>query len=673
MLGRTDSRLRMMALLLVFVMFGSAAVLRLGYWQVVAAPALASDAISSMTPPREARVARAQIIDRRGTVLAQTAAFDRLDAHPKDIDPEDRELIVATLTDILDLDVAEQEAYLAKLSSDKAWDWLDRRLTIQQSAEIRIARDDRLLPGISLAPQAVRTYPRKGGQPGTTVANHLLGFVATDGRGSFGVEGTYDDRLTGKDTSSVPLASLDGLPGGLEGFEAPPLRLTIDFKLQKQLEKELNAARVANKAKRASAIVMDPHTGEILASASVPGYNANDFAKVASEQMGLLRNPVVSDQYEPGSVMKIFTATAALDLGVVTPRTIIHDDAKMEFYKHTVRNADHASKGRLRVKDVIALSRNVATAKIARKLAPNNDQKAAQRLYDLWKKVGMTDRTGVDIANEARGTWYDPRGGSKWAPVDVANRAFGQGVSVTLLQLATGVSTLVNGGYRIQPHVVTGSETAGIDRRRVLEPKVARQAQDILVHVTGSVPWYADGSLIPGYMIGGKTGTAQIWDADKQDWKGKRFNHSFIGFVGGDRPEAVIAVRIEEPKPLKIEQGLIPLKIESYELFQMIARGAIKHLGIKKSKDRNAGLPILGTDAARRLTPQRQANAKQQARQQAGRQADKKSDKSKAKSDKGARAEDSDKARKAKGDRARDKARRTTGGQGARSPDSAAT
>ena len=194
----------------------------------------------------------------------------------------------------------------------------------------------------------------------------------------------------------------------------------------------------------------------------------------------------------------------------------------------------------------------MGTAKIAAMLAPKDTQKAAHLLYDFWDKVGLVGRTGVDIASEEAGIWWDPDV-YQWAPVDLANRAFGQSVGVTLLQLATGYSTFVNGGFRVQPHVVVDGEAAAVPRQRVLKADVAHQALDILTHVTGSVSYYARGSLIPGYMIGGKTGTAQIWDpsiGQSGAWKRNRFNHSFIGFVGGDRPEVVIAVRIEEAVPV---------------------------------------------------------------------------------------------------------------------------
>jgi membrane peptidoglycan carboxypeptidase len=166
--------------------------------------------------------------------------------------------------------------------------------------------------------------------------------------------------------------------------------------------------------------------------------------------------------------------------------------------------------------------------------------------------------------------------------------------------------------------VVADSDAAAVPRQRVLKTKVADQAQDILTHVTGSVTHYARGTLIPGYMIGGKTGTAQIWDTSigkGGDWKDNRFNHSFIGFVGANRPEVIIAVRIEEAVPVTTKPYL-DLEIESYELFQMIARGAIKHLDIKRSRDPQAGLPILGTEAAKELTPERALQAKRQARRE---------------------------------------------------------
>lgn len=620
-LGRTDSRLRMVAILLVFAVIGSAAGLRLGYWQVVASDELTAqiDEVKARSEAASQKVVRADIVDRDGVVLAKTSSFDKLVAYPDIIDHDDLDPSVELLAALLDLNVGEQLGYRETLASGledgSQFVTLDTKLSLAESEKIRDAIEDRLLPGYGLEAADVRNYPRKGGEPNTTLASHILGFVRADGRGGEGVERYYDERLSTLDPEVVDLAMLEGASVTLQGIEPEPLRLTIDASLERAVEGELNTAYIANSAKSVSALVMDPHTGAILAAASVPAYDAEEYAAIANDDMSTLVNRVFQHAYEPGSVMKIFTATAALDLGLVTPSTIIADQRQLEFWKYTVRNADHKTKGNLKVKDVIALSRNVATAKVARMLAPNSTQKAARRLYGLWEKVGMTGPTGVDISGEAEGSWYDPAV-RQWAPVDLANRAFGQGVSVTLPQLARGVSTIVNGGFLIQPHIGADGEAAQVQPKRVLKAKTANQAKEILRHVTGSVPWYAAGSLIPGYEIGGKTGTAQIWDAPKGRWKERRFNHSFIGFVGGRWQEYVIAVRIEEPKPIKIEQGVIPLRIESYELFQMIARATITELKMKRAKDPNAGLPIIGTEAARRLDPVRNRAAVQAAKSQ---------------------------------------------------------
>ena len=627
MLGRTDRRLRMVALLVVFAVFGSATMLRLGYWQVVAAPDLVDKAIDTMAPPPRLTLARAEIVDRDGVTLAQSATFDRLDANPRDIPAERRADIVATLTEILDLGSAEQAAYLAKLSSGAAWDWLARRLSPEQSVEVALAKDGGKLPGVTLAAIESRVYPRDGGQSGTSLASHLLGFVAGDSGGAYGVERLYESRLTGTDDRSLDVASIAGAAAAagdvtltdLDGLQVPPLRLTIDARLQRQVEIELNAARLANDAKSVSAIVMDPYTGAILASASVPAFDANDYGTVAQDDPGLLRDRVISGIYEPGSVMKAFTVTAALESGAVTPQTKILDQPRLAVQGGEVRNSGE-SIGLAPVKDIIARSRNVGTSKIAFRMAPRDHQKAAHILFDMWERVGMVGKTGVDMAGEEAGIWYDPDQYG-WAEMDLANRSFGQGVGVTLMHLVTGYATLVNGGFRVQPHVVADGETATVRRERAVSSKVAGQAREMLGYVIGSVPSYARGALIPGYMIGGKTGTAQIWDpsiGQNGGWKRNRFNHSFVGFVGANRPEALIAIRIEEAVP-KATKPYLDLNIESYELFQMIARAAIKNLDIKRSHDPYAGLPIPGTDAAKEPMFERALQAaKERARRDGG-------------------------------------------------------
>ena len=609
MMGRTDSRLRMVAILVAFAVIGVAATARLGYWQVVASEELSARIVAGKANTAKAnapRTTRADIVDRRGKVLAKTPSFDNLVAYPDVIDPDALELSVDLLTGLLDVNDRERLEYIDRLTDAiverEQCLTLRPRMAWEESEEVEAAMREQLLPGFGLTSGDVRNYPQRGGEPGTTLASHIVGYVRGDDTGGEGVERYYDERLTTVDPQSVDTATIGGTPVVADILEPEPLEMTIDARLQRAVERDLHAIMTANRAKSVSAIIMDPATGAILAAASVPAYNAEDYAAIALKDMGSLKNRLYKDAFEPGSVMKIFTVTAALDLGLVTPNTIIADQKVLKFWEYEVTNADLGSKGDLKVKDVIALSRNVATAKIARRLAPNSTQKAARRLFDLWQKVGMPGPTGADVSGEATGIWYDPKD-YLWAPVDLANRAFGQGVSVTLPQLARGFSTIVNGGFVVQPHLATNGAQAQVEPQRTLKAKTANQAKDILRQVTGAVPWYAKGALIPGYDIGGKTGTAQIWDSKKDQWKKTRFNHSFIGFAGGRKQEYVIAVRLEEPEPIHVKQGDIPLRIESYEAFQTIARTTIDKLKMKKSKDPRAGMPIPGTDAARQLAP----------------------------------------------------------------------
>ena len=643
----------MVLIMLAFVLVASAATVRLGQWQLVDGPVLAAQYDAVIAASLVEEPVRGDIVDRNGVVLARTSSFDQLVAHPDLIPPEDDQSLVSALGALLDLDERQRDEYLTTLRKGRGdgrqYVILAPRISLEESEVVGDAIDGGALGGIGLEPQDVRRYPRAGGEPNTTLASQVLGFVPLDGVGGGGVERYYDEALTTPDASRVDVALVGGLGLDLAGLEPAPLELTIDARLQKQVEKELTTVFNHDDAKSVSAIIMDPQDGAILAAASVPSYDAEDYAAVANDDMNKLRNRVFSDQYEPGSVMKIFTVTAALELGVLTPDSPIKDQKVLKFYEYDVHNADMKAKPHLTVKKAIAYSRNVATAKIARELG-SSVKKASKRLYKLWNKVGLVGRTGVDITGEAYGNAHDPRV-EQWAPVDLANRAFGQGSAFTLPQLARGMSVLVNGGFLVQPHLVVDGEQAQVEPERVLKAKVARQAKDIMRYVTGGVPWYAKGALIPGYDIGGKTGTAQIWSSEIGDWKPDRWNHSFVGFIGGRKQEYVIALRIEEPVPsAKPTQGDIPLNVQSYQLYQMLARATINTLEMRKSRDPEAGLPIRGSEAAWKLTPQRarvtnrsrDGSASRAAETDTGKKA-----KAKAKAGKGVKAQRADEAVKA--------------------------
>jgi cell division protein FtsI/penicillin-binding protein 2 len=598
----------MIALSVVFTVLAGASSLRLGQWQVVEAQSLRARAERVMPRRAEQDRIRADILDRAGTELAQTNFRDRLVAYPDLLKEGEADAVLDELALALGITPAESRARYGDSLADDLVQYviLERQVSPAQSLTIAEARASGRLPAVALEPTQVRTYPILGAEPETSLANQLLGFVDAEGKGNKGVEQAHDARLTGLEPPGqrvvASLAGADPL-GTVGDAGAPPMRLTLDADLQMQLETELLAARTADRSKSVSGIVMDAQTGAILAWATVPGYDANDYRAVAARGLEKLRDPITSDTYAPGSVLKALTAAAALSRGVVSPRTRVMDTPRLPFEGAVVQNADHRGMGSISVTQAIAYSRNVATARIAAKLAPSVSR-ASARLYEMWRRLGIGDRTGIDLASEEAGIVPDPAV-RPWAPVDLANRAFGQGVNVTLVQLARAFAALVNGGYLVTPHVSMESPAELEKPPRVLEAKVARQTREMLEYVTGGVPWYAEGTLIPGYQVGGKTGTAQIWDDLKRKYKARVFNFSFVGFIGTDEPELVIAVLLGETRPNIRGQGELELDVTSYELFRRIGKMAVRELGIPRSKDPDVGYPIPLSPADRLLTPRR--------------------------------------------------------------------
>ncbi len=616
MFGRTDRRLRIVVMLLVFIGIGVTAAARLGYWQVVRGPELQQQTLAQLEQPIQQPAVRGSILDRNGVVLATTAFRDTLSAYPEYMSESDQAVVLSTLTTILGLDAAGQGDLQAKLKSDAPYVVIDRELTDEQDQAVRAAMTasqagkTNSLGDLVLEPHAVRIYPDPGGAPGTTLASQLLGFVTADGAGRYGIEQQYNTVLAGRPRKVAVLHDAAGRP--LEstaevldpGMDGQSIRLTIDASLQLQLEKELYAAWVADGSKGVSAVIMDPGSGEILAWASVPGYDANNYAQVATSTPTLLQDPIVSQVYEPGSVMKMFTAAAALGAKVVTPTTIVKDAWSMTFGGQTIHNSDRSSMGKIRFMDAIAYSRNLAVAGVAMRLGPSVAA-ASAKLYATWQQLGIGKPTGIDVSGEASGIAADPSV-HPWQPIDLANRAFGQGVAVTPVQLAVAYAAMSNGGLRVQPHfllAIGGSNQPSAPPQRVIGAGLAGQLQGLEHHVTASVPWYAAGSLIHGYNVGGKTGTAQVWDAAKGSYSYNLFNFTFCGYVGTSAPGAVIVVHLGETTPKAVRPGDLELPITSYQLFRRIAMDTVSALGIAPSSDPNAGMPEPGSKAEQQLYP----------------------------------------------------------------------
>ena len=578
MLGRTDSRLRLLALLAAFAVMAGLLGVRLAYWQLGQGPDLRRVAAGQdPTTEGQTEVRRGDITDRNGTVLATTSYRDLLAAYPDMMTKDQRPTVVANLAQILGFDSQQQASLLASFGPDDGpvpYVVVDRELTETQSDEVRAGLSNQSLVAVDLEPHAVRVYPTAGGSPDSTLASQLLGFVTSDGQGRYGVEQASQTTLEGTGSTTADAGGNAPLPqtGGT-------VQLTIDASLQLRLEAELYAAWVADRAPRVSGVVMDAHTGAILAWGSVPGYDENDYPAVAQTDPDLFNDPIASEVYEPGSVMKMFTAAAAINEGVVSLTTPVQDQKALVFGSDIVQNFDKKSMGTLTFQDAIANSRNVVAGKVALELGKTTDD-ASSVLYDMWQKLGIGEPTGVEVDNESAGLVSDPQT-QPWQQIDLVNHSFGQGVAVTALQLVRSFAAMANGGLLVQPHVYTADDAAAqANIQQVISPTLSDTLRQLMIHVVDAGPSYAVQTKIPGYVVGGKTGTAQIWDAQSAAWLPDTYNHTFVGFIGNPDPQLIVLVRIHDTIPrVKVSWGYT-LELTSNELFRRVALDAISVLDL---------------------------------------------------------------------------------------------
>ncbi len=598
--GRTDSGRRLLLLLIVFVVGAGVLVTRLGYWQIVKHDDLVESAHRQIYYRADVPSQRGQIYDRSGTiVLAASVTRDRLIVNAEQLTADQRTTMVDFLAAQLGLDAVTSGQLAAKIATGKPYLVLARDLPPEKSTVIEAAATAAGIGGITFESDSARSYPQAGGGPKSSLAAQLIGFVNRNGDGQYGVEQFYQGVLAGqpkvveadRDANGEPLLETErtvepGVPGR-------DVRLTIDAGLQLALEQEVMAARIANHAASVSAVVMDPWNGEIYADASYPSYDANQYVAIASEDPSVFVDPVVSNVYEPGSVFKMLTVLAGLEQGTTSLDKVYDDTGKMRLDggETKITDADKKAMGHLKLEDAIAYSRNIVAAKVAFGLASTTSE-ASTILHEVWTRLGMGSLTNIDVAGEVRGLVNDPAI-TRWSESDLANGSFGQGIAVTQIQLARAYAALINGGVLVQPHVVAGIGTEPVSvttNAPVLDPSLSPQLAGLMEHVLAS-PWYVDQARVPGYWIGGKTGTAQVWDAERNRWLPNTFNFSCIGFIGRKQghPDLVVAVRIGETPFVINATGQGVLRFTAPELFRRVATDAITTPGL---------LPILAPDDA---------------------------------------------------------------------------
>jgi cell division protein FtsI/penicillin-binding protein 2 len=590
--GRTVHRGRLLFVLFVVCVIALAAVVRTAQWQVLERGRLVALAERQTTIRVEEPMQRGTIYDRTGTVvLASTLERDRLVGSPSQLGPAERVTVAEALVGILGLTGADATALRGRFTTESRYTVLRTGLDGPTADRIRAGLADGTVAGVSLEKERVRVYPQVGGGRDSTLAAQLLGFVNADGEGQYGVESFYQDALagsprillTGRDVNDRPM--WDTARVEQPGVAGSDIRLTIDASLQLRLEQQVFAAWVADRAASVSGIVLDPLTGEVLAEATYPSYDGNDYRTVAGTDPGRFLDQAVSAVYEPGSVAKMFLASVAYERRVVKPTTKINDSGVLKVSNGKVYDADHKSRGMMTFKDVVAYSRNVGVSRVALRLGKTTAESSAA-LYDTWAKYGLGSKTGIDVAGEVDGLVTDPSV-RPWTQLDLANGSFGQGVAVTPMQLAVGYAAMVNGGFRVTPRVVASigdRELPKPPQERIIKADLSSQLISLMRHVVVGVDYYREKTDIHNFLVGGKTGTAEIWDPTLNGGRGafrqNVFDFTFVGYVGQWKPQVVIAITIRAGHPTVYGQGSMELPMQSFDLFRRIAQDSIAILGI---------------------------------------------------------------------------------------------
>ena len=413
---------------------------------------------------------------------------------------------------------------------------------------------DEKLTGVFVVPRAGRYYPE------ANLFSHVLGYVNNDGVGQYGFEQYAEDQLHGKDglfkavtdSLGVPITSKENIAQNSQDGQS--YVLTLDRKIQSLARDALAKAVIDNKAESGSVIVMDPHTGAIRALVNYPDYDPNNYSQVPTDKYNEFTNSAVSSLFEPGSGFKVITMAQAINEGKVKPDTKYDDTGEVKISGYTVKNAENHKFGIQTMTDVIQKSLNTGAIFALQSLGTDSTKittKAKEVFYGYVQKFGFGQKTGIEQAGEANATIKQP----KVADIDYANMSFGQGISVTSMQMITAVAAIANGGTRYQPRLVDKIIRQDGSIQDV-KPKVAAddvihsQAAATVANMMISVVEHGSGYMTKtkGYQIAGKTGTAQVPRADGKGYEEKKNIGSFVGFAPVDDPKFIILVRVDYPK-----------------------------------------------------------------------------------------------------------------------------
>jgi cell division protein FtsI (penicillin-binding protein 3) len=505
---------------------------------------------------------RGALFDRGGDPLALSMESQSVYVRPHRVQEADK--VSQSLAQILGLSAAEVRQ---KVGSEKPFVWIKRQLSSPEAEKIQALN----LDGIGMFYEPNRLYPQ--GQ----LAGQVIGFVGRDSEGLEGLELKYNDYIRGETGSSVSERDALGrrvLVQGIEGLQIPPgsdIHLTLDTSIQHIAEKELEASIVKYRAKAGVAIVVDPHTGEVLALANYPSFDPNRYAEQSAAQK---RNRAVTDSFEPGSTFKTILAATALEEEVVGKEDLFYCEMGKYPFAGKIIHDTHPQ-GWLSFAKILQVSSNIGFTKIAVKVKK-------ERYFKYIEKFGFGKVTGIDVPGEVPGLL---RRVENWAPIDLATHAFGQGISTTPIQMVMAYAAIANGGILMRPFVtrriVSPNGKVLLENqpqvvRRVVSEKTANLLASMLRDVTteGGTGTMAN---VEGFDVAGKTGTAQKADTAHGGYSKKRVG-SFVGFVPANDPRLVALVLIDEPEA-QVYGGVVAAPV-----FRNIAQAALNRLSVAPEK-----------------------------------------------------------------------------------------
>jgi cell division protein FtsI (penicillin-binding protein 3) len=542
-----DRRIRL--LLAVFVVAFAIAFLRAAWLQGVRAGSFSRLARSQHSVDVTIPAARGTIYDRGGVQLAIGEQATTVYADPRLVRDPQREGAVAA--GILHLDSQQVAVELADRT--RGFVYVQRKADPARAA--KLAR--RHLPGFFFYPEERRFYPQNA------LAAQVLGYAGVDNHGLAGLELSLDKVLAGrpgrerrvKDASGEVI---DTITSQTER-DGTDVYLRLDHTIQANAQAVLNQTVSRWQAKSATAIVLDPRTGSVLAMAVAPGFNANIYPRI---WRGYQRNRAITDTYEPGSTFKLITVSGALSDHLVRPSTSFALPYSIHVADRIIHDAEPRGTETMTVAQILARSSNVGAITLAQRLGQH-------RLAQWIRRFGFGRRTGIDYPGESPGIVLPER---RWSGSTIGNVPIGQGIAVTPIQMASAYAAIANRGMWVRPHLVDhvgDGPTVVPARSRIVSRRVSRQLLAMLKNVvldgTGTL------AAVPGYQVAGKTGTAAKVDPDGR-YSDSRYVASFIGVVPASRPRLVILVSVDEPR------GAIWGGVVAAPAFSQIARFDLQYL-----------------------------------------------------------------------------------------------